>query len=350
MLRSLRGRLVVLLLLLFAAAIAAGILMIDLFRQSATARAGQAQAEIGRACDAIAAAYRFYTAGWLGSAADLGDEALRRDLTAVVYTALRDRPGIEGGIWQSAAGPLAYAYPTYEGGAPKTDIPQAELPRIRAVNREALAEERPVSNRYDAASQILLITACPLPGPIPSVAGWTMSRAVAFAGPGYRQLMAGLGILLASVLAVTAMLTRLTITWSRHVSHIESALKAHDIAELPDLPMTGERELDRIVTALNEAGQRLVIARQRADRLANQLAVGERLAAIGRMAAGLAHEIRNPLAAMPLRAENAIAGNAERKGQSLLLILQQIERLEGLVQRLLSVTERDVPRQEAVPL
>ena len=96
MLRSLRGRLVVLLLLLFAAAIAAGILMIDLFRQSATAQAGQAQAEIGRACDAIAAAYRFYTAGWQGSAADLGDEALRRDLTAVVYTALRDRPGVGG--------------------------------------------------------------------------------------------------------------------------------------------------------------------------------------------------------------------------------------------------------------
>ena len=177
-----------------------------------------------------------------------------------------------------------------------------------------------------------------------------MSRVVAFAGRGYRQLMAGLGILLAGVLAATAMLTRLTITWSRHVSHIESALKAHDIAELPDLPMTGERELDRIVTALNEAGQRLAGARQNADRLANQLAVGERLAAIGRMAAGLAHEIRNPIAAMRLRAENAIAGDAERKRQSLLLILQQIERLEGLVQRLLSVTERDAPRHEPVPL
>src|SRR5712691_3809046 len=63
-LRSLRGRLVVLLLLLIAAAIATGVLMIDLFRQSATAQVGEADAEIGRACDAIAGAYRFYSAGW----------------------------------------------------------------------------------------------------------------------------------------------------------------------------------------------------------------------------------------------------------------------------------------------
>ncbi len=51
---SLRGRLLVLLMLVAAAAVAAGILMFALFRQSATARAGQAEAEIGRGCDAIA--------------------------------------------------------------------------------------------------------------------------------------------------------------------------------------------------------------------------------------------------------------------------------------------------------
>jgi hypothetical protein len=81
MFRSLRGRLMVLLVLLLAAALAAGILMIDLFRQSTTAQAGQAAAEIGRACNAIAAAYRFYSAGWQGPSAELGDEALSRALT-----------------------------------------------------------------------------------------------------------------------------------------------------------------------------------------------------------------------------------------------------------------------------
>jgi len=138
MFRSLRGRLIVLLLLVVAAAIATGVLMVGLFRQSATARAGQAESEIGRACDAITAAYQFYSAGWQGPARGRYDDTLRRDLTAVVQTALRDRAGIEGGIWQAEAGSLAYAFPTYQGSGPKTDLPQAELGRIQAVNRAAL--------------------------------------------------------------------------------------------------------------------------------------------------------------------------------------------------------------------
>ena len=113
---------------------------------------------------------------------------------------------------------------------------------------------------------------------------------------------------------------------------------------------TGEHELDRIVTALNEAGRRVVEARQRADRLARQVAAGERLAAIGRVAAGVAHEIRNPIAAMRLRAENALTGDPERKRQALATILEQIERLDGLLRRLLSVTERDEPRPRCVAL
>jgi signal transduction histidine kinase len=350
MFRSLRGRLIVLLLLLVVAAIAAGVLMVGLFRQSATAQVGQAEAEIGRACDAITAAYRFYSAGWQGRAPGPSDERLRRDLTAVVQTALRDRAGIEGGIWQADAGSLAYAFPTYQGSGPKTDLPQAELPRIQAVNRAALTDDRQASSRYDAPSQILLVTACSLPGPIPSLTGWTMTRVLTFAGRGYQQLMAGLGILFATVLAAAALLTHLTMKWSRHVAQIETALQAYDIAELPTLPTTGERELDRVVTALNEAGRRLGIARQGADQLARRVATGERLAAIGRVAAGVAHEIRNPIAAMRLKAENAIAGDPERKEQALSTILGQIERLDALVRRLLSVTERDKPRREHLPL
>src|SRR5437660_905962 len=219
MFRSLRGRLIILLVLLVAAAIAAGMLMVGLFRQSATAQAGQAEAQIGRACDAIAGAYRFYSAGWQGPPPGPDREALRRDLTTVIQTALHDRSGIEGGIWQHGTGALAHAFPTYQGSGPKTDVPVAQLPGIERVNRAAVAE----------------------------------------------------------------------------------------------------------------LGQ----PRKPADLQSRQVATGERLAAIGRVSAGVAHEIRNPIAAMRLKAENAIAGDPERKSKALVMILEQIERLDALLQRLL---------------
>ena len=134
---------------------------------------------------------------------------------------------------------LAYAFPTYQGASPNTDEPEAELPRIGSVNREALAQGGPVLSRFDASSQILLITACPLSGPIPGLTGWAMTRVIKFAGDSYRLLMAGIGVLLAAVLGAATLLTRLTLSWSRHVGRIEAALKTHEVSRLPTLPMTG---------------------------------------------------------------------------------------------------------------
>ena len=150
MVASLQARLLALVLLLVVAAIAIGALMVGLFRQSATARVNQANSELERACDAISGAYHFYSAG----GHDLGardDPSFRAGLTTVVQSALRRRVGIEGGIWQRDERSLAYAYPTYEGSGPKTDLPQAELSRIESINRTAAAEDRPSSTESPPA-------------------------------------------------------------------------------------------------------------------------------------------------------------------------------------------------------
>jgi hypothetical protein len=71
-------------------------------------------------------------------------------------------------------------------------MPQAEASRIQAINAAAQAEDRQTARQYRAATQVLLLAACPLRGPIPHLSAWTMTRVVTFAGRAYQQLMAGL--------------------------------------------------------------------------------------------------------------------------------------------------------------
>ena len=343
MFRSLRARLILLWIVVLAASMTAGLLMIGLFHQTTAAQIGRAEAVIGRSCDAIGRDYRFYMTKWSGPVPRLDDVALRQSLTNVVQLALRDQPGVEGGIWQADAGAMAYAYPTYEGSGPKTDLPQAELPRIREVNARAVGEEYGRGLRIDGRTQTLLLHACPLAGVIPGATAWTMTRVLMTTGRGFEQLRLGLGVLMGCVILAAGLLTWLLVGWSRQVSRIETALSSQEAADLPALPPTGERDLDRIVLALNHAGARLKEARRQSEAMGRQVASAERLAAIGRMTAAFAHEIRNPIAAMRLKAENALASDDQRRRTALDAIIDQITRLDRLVEQLLTASHRQEP-------
>jgi C4-dicarboxylate-specific signal transduction histidine kinase len=128
-------------------------------------------------------------------------------------------------------------------------------------------------------------------------------------GAAYNQLLAGLGVLALSVLGSALFLGRLLFAWSRRIGQIEAALARHNERQedLPTLSLTGERELDRLVSALNQTTARLAEMRRHAS-------AAERLAAVGRLAAGMAHEIRNPIAAMRLKPKTPLRPR-ERIGQ-----------------------------------
>jgi len=333
--RSLRARLLMLWLMLALSGSVTAFLLVEFYQQSTNALVNRAEDAVARACRDLGDRYAFFVSGWRGVRQNEIDDSLKRELVGVVEAALSRASGVEGGLWQAGNGPLAYAFPTYQGTGPKTDVPAAELSTIDQVNAEALRNERPMTVRQTGQSQVLVLNACPLPGPLDGVTAWTMTRAFTGQSRAYSQLLIGLVVLGLTVLGSATWLGRILYSWSRKITSLETALadRRTGQTDFPALPLTGERELDRLVDALNATGALLADEHRRATS-------SERLAAVGRLAAGLAHEIRNPIAAMRLKSENALAGDDDRRISALKTILEQIGRLDVLLRDLLAMTQQ----------
>jgi signal transduction histidine kinase len=126
--------------------------------------------------------------------------------------------------------------------------------------------------------------------------------------------------------------------WGRQLRQIEQQLGQFD----SKLPKTGLKELDRLIDAFNQQTEKLRETQPISNELSSELARAERLAALGRMSAGLAHEIRNPIGAMRLQAENALSKDAVDAYQKACRgMLQNIARLDDLLERLLAIVRLD---------
>lgn len=320
--RSLRSRLLAVWAVSLLVAGVVGVVLLGLYRQSAGAQEERARDAVADACAAIADRFGYYAAGWAGPLAESGSaeaEEFARDMAAVLAAGLAGRPGFGGGIARvGQRAPIAATAPLADG-----------LYDSIAVLAVLAAEEQEASARLLDGGEAVLLTACRIASP-PGLAGFALARIPET--PGQNRLLFGVGALLLLVLAMTALLGWAARTWSRRLGAIVDALEGRGLAGLPRLLPSGERDLDRIVVALNEAAG-----------LAGRIAQAERFAAIGRVATGVAHEVRNPVAAMRLRAENALAGDDARRRVALEAILGHVGRLERLTGELLAMTQKRVP-------
>jgi signal transduction histidine kinase len=123
-----------------------------------------------------------------------------------------------------------------------------------------------------------------------------------------------------------------------------------DLAASIETPRANE--LARIAEGLRRLAVRLGEAQQRERALSESLAHEQRLAALGRVAAGVAHEVRNPLAGMKLRLdmmkrEPELSAEARDDVE---VCISEIDRLNRLVQTILGAAKRDPQVREGVSL
>lgn len=330
--RSLRIQLLVFWALLLGACALVAVVIVVLYQAGSGAKVAIGRARAAQACEDIATRYAKSVPG-------VAANAPQTDLLRVLlHVVLLEVPQVEGGVWRAGQGMLAYAYPTYEGSGVKIDVPAAEEPLLVGMARQASSSAQPVVNLVRGSREVLIVAACPLSAH-PDAAVWTMTRAHAGAIAAQDSLRAGIAVLALLVVVSGAWLGWMLQRGLRNVGRLEQALADAEGDTVPRLEPTGIRELDRIVDGFNAFGTRLQDAQADLKDALAQRHRDLRLTALGRMTASVAHEIRNPIAAMRLKADNALAAPPARHADALGAIVTQIDRLEGLVQSLLSLVQ-----------
>src|SRR5436190_17314357 len=174
---SLRTPLIFLWLLIVVICVALAFLLTSIFRLGVGAQADRVRAQVENAAALSAQRFEAYRKSFAQPPGSFATDEHRRELTLILQLVLADFKEVEGGFWSERDRFLAYAYPTYGGGVPKKDVPEAEAARIADVARAALSDDRAKTHSFPSENETLILRAVPVGAGNPRLAVWPMSRA-----------------------------------------------------------------------------------------------------------------------------------------------------------------------------
>ena len=246
-------------------------------------------------------------------------EAQDLSLSALTATVLRAYEGVQGGFLLSG-GIVGRA-----GAATGVD-----LPPLTPAETSHLVLPRPSSglDRIDDGADILVSAMVPTESG--SIQAWAMKRLpnVNDSVPSQRTWILG-GLALSALLGFGALLS-ISLQLRRGVENLHHGLERleSDLSfRLPAVP----GDLGAVAEAINKmAGSR--------DALEQHLRQQERLAALGRVVGGVAHEIRNPLNSLRLTLELLARRLRRDTGDTAQIdaAVSEVDRLDGILTKLLA--------------
>jgi signal transduction histidine kinase len=272
---------------------------------------------------------------------NLPREQLDSRLKEISYETLRFYFDVEGGyLFNDEV--IGHSFPTYTEPGSALKQPPLEHAEVMAALEESRHTNN-VAHRIKPDGRDLVVVAV-LASPDSPIAAWSLRRILNFSDTGELRkrylLVAAMVISLISILTVL----RMSFSLQSGFNMIRSGLRRLEADMNYRIP-NKNHELASFVQAINSMAENR-------QRLEAELRREDRFRSMGRVVAGLAHEIRNPLNSIRLTArviERRLQNNPATKDQ-IEMIIAEIDRLDALLKSLLLFREEEPRAIRTQPL